>query len=119
MASFLQPPLDHVGMRRFAKCQLERPREMRRASPRNRAQIPGMNRAVQVLVDKGPHPRDLAVHQPTRSGALRARVTLDLVLQDGRSSSERCLRRLAIMLQLMPRHFKELCQAACQVAEGQ
>src|SRR6202020_3367643 len=106
-------------MRRFAKCQLERTRKMSGTSPGDGAQVPGMNRAVKVLVDKGPHPRDLPARQPARFDSFRARVALDLVSQDGRGSSERCLRRLAIMLQLMPHHFEELCQAARQIAEGQ
>src|ERR1700727_2091232 len=102
-------------MRRFAKCQLERTRKMSGTSPGDGAQILGMNRAVQVLVDKGPHPGDLPTRQSARRGPFPARMALDLVLQDSRRSGERHLRRLAIMLELMPGRFKELRQAAHQI----
>src|SRR3984957_17173629 len=119
IAGFLQASLDHVGVRRFAKCQLERSREVSRATPRNRAQIPGMNRAMQILVDKGPHPSDLPTRKPCRSRLSCARMAFNLGLQDSRSSGKRRLRRFAIVLQLTPHHLEELCQAACQVAECQ
>src|SRR5580704_18139550 len=106
-------------MRRFAKCQLERTRKMSGTSPGDGAQILGMNRAVQILVDEGPHPGDLPARQSPRRGPFPTRMALDLVLQDGPSSGERHLCRLAIMLELVPGRFKELCWAACQIAQGQ
>src|SRR5580704_19220407 len=83
MAGLLQPPLDDVGMRRFSKGQLERPREVRRAPPRHDTQVLGVNGSVQVLVDESPHPRDLPARQPCGSGGLHARLAFDLRLQDG------------------------------------
>src|ERR1700722_15867981 len=103
MASFLQTPLDHVGVRRFAKCQFKRSREMSRASPCDGAQILGMNCAMQVHIDEGPNPHDLPARQSPRFGPLRTRMALDLKLQNGGGSNERCLCRLAIMLQLARR----------------
>jgi hypothetical protein len=47
------------GMRKVATLPLERTREMSGTTPCYSAQVPSTNRAVQVLVDKGPHPRDL------------------------------------------------------------
>src|SRR6266545_3673101 len=119
MASFLQPPLDHVSMWRFPEGKLERPREVRRGSPRDGAEVLGMNGPVQILVDEASHPRDLPAGQPRRPGSPRARMAFDLRLQDGRSGGERRLRRLAIVLELAPHDFKKLRQAARQIAERQ
>src|SRR6266850_5442984 len=119
MASFLQPPLDHVSMWRFSEGQLERSREVRRGSPRDGAEVLGVNGPVQVLVDEGSHPRDLPAGQPPRPGSLRARMAFDLRLQDGRGGGKRRLRHLAIVLELAPRYFKKLSQAARQIAERQ
>src|SRR6267142_4450279 len=117
MASFLQPPLDHVGMRRFSEGQLERPREVCRGSPRDGAEVLGMNGTVQILFDEASDPRRLPAGQPRRPGSLRARMAFDLRLQDVRCRGQRRLRRLAIVLELAPRHFKKLRLAARQIAE--
>jgi len=89
---------------------------VRRASPRDGAEVLGVNGPVQVLVNEGSYPRDLPAGQSRRPGSLRARIAVDLRLQDGRSSRERRLRRLAIVLDLAPCDFKKLCQAARQIA---
>src|ERR1700733_4499230 len=78
MAGLLQPPLDDVGMRRFSEGQLERPRKVRRATPRDNTQVLGVNGMVQVLVDESPHPRNLPAPQPCGSGAPRPGVAFDL-----------------------------------------
>src|SRR3954466_7322442 len=119
MASFLQPPLDYVCMWRFPETQLERAREVRRGSPREGAEVLGVNGPVQVLVDEGSHPRDLPTGQSPRPRSLRARTAFDLRLQDGRSGGKRRLRRLAVVLEFAPRYFQKLRQAACQIVEQQ
>ena len=117
MTGFFQSPLDYVSVWRFSEGQLERPREVRRASPRDGAEILGMNGSVQVLVDERSHPRDLPAGQSRGSGSPRARITLDLRLQDDRGGGQRCLRRLAIALELAPCHFNKLGQAVRQQIE--
>src|SRR6516165_8179669 len=102
MASFLQPPLDHVSMWRFSEGQLERPREMRRAPPRYGAEVLGVNGAVQVPVDEGPHPRDLPAGQSRCPGPPCPRIAFDLRLQDARRGGQRRLGRLPIVLELAP-----------------
>src|SRR3954447_4992452 len=117
MASFLQPPLDYVCMWRFPETQLERAREVRRGPPRDGAEVLGVNGPVQVLVDEGSHPRNLPAGQSPRAGSPRARIAFDLRSQNCRSGGQPPLRRLVVVLELAPHHFKKLCQTARQIAE--
>jgi len=117
MASLLQPPPHHVSMRCFAEGLFERTREVRRASPRNGTEIPGVDRAVQILLDERPYARDLPAHQGTRSVRAAARATFYLRLQDRRRRCERCLRRLTIMVKLALCGLEKLGQAVRQIVE--
>ena len=72
VTGFLEPPPHDVGVRRFSERLFERAREVRRAPPRNLAEITRMDRSMQVPVDEGTDPGDLPTRQSTRSGIVDA-----------------------------------------------
>jgi hypothetical protein len=72
----------HVGVWRLANSQFEFPREVRRASTRNRTKIPDENGAMQIAVNVSSHAKHLPSRQTAPCGAVSARTTLDLRLQD-------------------------------------
>jgi hypothetical protein len=98
-------------MRRLANSLFEFPREVRLASTRDSTEIPDVNGAVQVAVNVSPYSKDLPSRQTTPFGAVSARTTFDLHLQDVRCCDQRRLGRILITLQLSPRSFKQLGHA--------
>src|SRR6202051_4556625 len=111
VAGSLQAPSHHVGMWRLADSQFEFPREVRRASTRDRTKIPDVNGAVQIAVDVSSHAKDLPSRQTAPCEAINARTTVDLRLQDVRCRHQRRLGHLPVALQLSPCSFKQLGQA--------
>src|ERR1700692_1557585 len=107
VACSLQTLSHHVGMWRLADSQFEFSREVRRASTRDRTEIPDVNGAVQIDVNVSSHAKDLPRRQTAPCGAVSARTTLDLRLQDVRCRDQRRLRHLPITLQLSPCSFKQ------------
>src|ERR1700681_4227436 len=98
-------------MWRLANSQFEFPGEVRRASTCDRTEIPDVNGAVQVAVNVSAYAKDLPSSQTAPCGAVSARTTFDLRLQDVRCCDQRRLGRLPITLQLSPCSFKQLNQA--------
>ena len=111
VAGSLQTPSHHVGMWRLADSQFELAREVRRASTRDSTEVPDVNGAVQIAVNVSSHAKDLPSRQTAPCGAVSARTTLDLRLQDVRCCDQRRLGRLLITLELSPCRFKQLGQA--------
>src|SRR6202795_2315252 len=96
VAGSLQTPSHHVGMWRLANCQFELAREVRRASTRDRTEIPDVNGAVQIAVDVSSHANHLPSRQTARCGAISAPTALNLRLQDVGCCDQRRLGRLPI-----------------------
>src|SRR5216684_4115306 len=111
MAGFLQTPSHHISMWRLANSQFEFPGEMRRASTCDRTEIADVNGAVQVAVNVSAHAKDLPGRQTALCGAVSARASFDLRLQDVRCRGQRRLGRLLIAPQLSPCSFKQLGHA--------
>src|ERR1700744_154161 len=88
VAGSLQPPSHHIGVWRLANSQLELAREVRGASMRDSAEIPGVDGTVQIAVDVGSYAKDLPGRQPAPRGLVGARATFDLRLQDVRRCDE-------------------------------
>src|SRR6266478_3500647 len=82
VAGSLQTPSHHVGMRRLANGEFEFSTEVRWATLHNCAEIPNVNGAVQIAIDKGTHAQHLPRRQPAPCGAASARVALHLRLQE-------------------------------------
>src|ERR1700675_1517048 len=80
-------------MWRLANSQFEFPGEVRRASTCDRTEIPNVNGAVQVAVNVSSYPQDLPGRQTAPCGAVSARTTFDLGLQDVRRCDPRRLGR--------------------------
>src|SRR5580698_1731521 len=99
MAGSLQTPSHHIGMWRLTNRQLELAREVRGASMRDGAEVPGVNGAVQIVVDVGSYAKDLPGRQAAPRGSVGARATFDLRLQDMRRCDERGFGGLLIALQ--------------------
>src|ERR1700730_7213847 len=115
----LQPPPDHVSMRWFSEGLLERTRKVRRTSLRDGAEVSGVVGAMQISFDEGPHARELPAGQGARLGAVSARMTLDLGLQNGGRRGQRCFRSLPITFELASGGLEKFGQAACQIMELQ
>src|ERR1700675_1164335 len=98
-------------MWRLANSQFEFPGEVRRASTCDRTEIPDVNGAMQVAVNVSSYPKDLPGGQTAPCGAVSARTTFDLGLQDVRRCDQRRLGRLLITPQLSPCSFKQLGHA--------
>src|SRR6202011_478008 len=77
VAGSLQTPSHHVGMWRLADSQFEFSREVRRASTRDRTEIPDVNGVVQMVVNVSSHANDLPSRQTAPCGAISARTALD------------------------------------------
>src|ERR1700730_9992883 len=84
---------------------------MGRGSTRDRTEIPHVNGGVVVAVNFSSAAKDLPSRQTSSCGAVSARTTFDLRLQDVRCRGQRRLGRLPITLQLSPCCFKQLGQA--------
>src|ERR1700757_3538853 len=104
-------------MRCFSEGSFERTREVRQASPRNSAEVPGVDSAVQILLNERFYAHDLPAHQSARSGRVTARATIYLQLQDRRRCYQRCLRRLTINLELASGGLEKPGQAVGQMVE--
>src|ERR1700688_67713 len=70
-----------------------------------------MNGAARSAVSVSSHAKDLPSRQTAPCGAVSARTTFDLRLQDVRCCDQRRLGRLLITLQLSPCSFKQLGHA--------
>src|ERR1700719_4150545 len=111
VAGSLQTPSHHVAMRRLANSEFEFPREVRRASTRDRTEIADVNGTVQIAVNVSSHAKDLPSRQTAPCAAISSRTTLDLCLQDVRRCNQRRPGHLPVVLQLSPCSFKQLGQA--------
>jgi hypothetical protein len=119
VAGSLQAPAHHVGMWRLADGQFEFSGEVRRASTRNRTEIPDVNGAVQIAVDESSHAKDLPSRLTTSCEAMSARTTVDLGLQDVRCRDQRRHCCLAIAVEFASRRLKELRQTFCPIVKWQ
>src|ERR1700739_2534131 len=98
-------------MWRLADSQFEFSREVRRASTRDRTEMPDVNGAVQIAVNVGSHAKNLPSCQTALCASISSRTALDLRSQDVRCCNQRRLGRLPVVLQISPCSFKQLGQA--------
>src|ERR1700752_5237194 len=82
VAGSLQTPSHQVGVRRLANGEFEFSTEVRRATLRNCAEMPNVNGAVQVAIDKSAHAQHLPGRQTALCKAVSTRIALDLRLQE-------------------------------------
>src|SRR3954454_17719252 len=111
VAGSLQAPSHHVGMRRLPNGQLELPGKVRGASTCDCTEVSDVNGTMQIPVDVSSHTQDLPGRQTAPCGAVAARVSLDLRLQDVGCRGQRRSGRISITLQLSPRRSKQRGQA--------